>query len=226
MVQLTHDPEVLTKACVQCSTTLPIAAFKLSAGKYRMCRCRDCFNTKQRECRPPLKPEAKIRQRLYKQAYDLANVGRISEYGRKVYQNKKDNPSYKARNREYILRRLNEVPAVRVAHNCRIRIRKLLQRSAPRGRFNRLLGANALQIVFHLTNGTGIFPRGYHLDHYIPVSHFDLTNEFEQMVCFNWRNLRLIPAWENLSKCDRLPFDYRERELVIREALSLDGASL
>jgi hypothetical protein len=46
--------------------------------------------------------------------------------------------------------------------------------------------------------------RGWHIDHIIPCSKFDLIKEEEQKKCFHFSNLQ--PLWwnENLSKGNRL----------------------
>ena len=46
-----------------------------------------------------------------------------------------------------------------------------------------------------------------HIDHIIPSSLFDHTNEEEVKKCWNWRNLRYLPAKENTSKQDSLDMD-------------------
>ena len=46
-----------------------------------------------------------------------------------------------------------------------------------------------------------------HKDHIIPQSLFDHTNEEEVKKCWNWRNLRYLPAEENMSKGDTLDMD-------------------
>ena len=43
-----------------------------------------------------------------------------------------------------------------------------------------------------------------HIDHIIPSSLFDHTDEEKIKKCWNWRNLRYLPAKENLSKSDKL----------------------
>jgi hypothetical protein len=45
---------------------------------------------------------------------------------------------------------------------------------------------------------------GWHIDHIKPISSFDLTNENEQLECFNYKNMQ--PLWwnENLSKGNKL----------------------
>ena len=40
----------------------------------------------------------------------------------------------------------------------------------------------------------------WHIDHVIPLSHFNLENVDEQMIAFNWRNTMPLAAKENLSK--------------------------
>jgi hypothetical protein len=46
-----------------------------------------------------------------------------------------------------------------------------------------------------------------HIDHIIPCASFDHTNEEEIKKCWNWRNLRYLPAEENKSKKDKLDMD-------------------
>ncbi|MFL2517232.1 MAG: hypothetical protein ACJ0GX_11785, partial [Parasynechococcus sp.] len=43
---------------------------------------------------------------------------------------------------------------------------------------------------------------GWHVDHIRPCASFDLTEEEQQLACFNWRNLRPMWASENISKSD------------------------
>ena len=40
----------------------------------------------------------------------------------------------------------------------------------------------------------------WHIDHVIPLSHFDLENEEEQQIAFNWRNTMPLSVKENLKK--------------------------
>lgn len=57
----------------------------------------------------------------------------------------------------------------------------------------------------------------WHIDHYIPCETFDLTDERQQRLCNNWRNLR--PMWEkeNLQKSSKLPADYEQRLAELEE---------
>jgi hypothetical protein len=40
----------------------------------------------------------------------------------------------------------------------------------------------------------------WHIDHVIPLAHFNLDDEAEQMLAFNWRNTAPLPKKENLQK--------------------------
>jgi hypothetical protein len=44
----------------------------------------------------------------------------------------------------------------------------------------------------------------WHIDHVIPLSKFDLSNEEEQLIAFNWRNTMPLDAKENLKKNNRI----------------------
>jgi hypothetical protein len=44
----------------------------------------------------------------------------------------------------------------------------------------------------------------WHIDHVIPLSHFNLENEEEQIVAFNWRNTMPLSCEENLKKNNKI----------------------
>lgn len=44
----------------------------------------------------------------------------------------------------------------------------------------------------------------WHIDHVIPVSKFNLSDENEQMIAFNWRNTMPLTIYDNLSKNNRI----------------------
>ena len=48
--------------------------------------------------------------------------------------------------------------------------------------------------------------RGYewHIDHVIPLSRFNLENEEQQLIAFNWRNTMPLSCSENLSKNNKI----------------------
>lgn len=59
---------------------------------------------------------------------------------------------------------------------------------------------------------------GWHVDHIRPCASFDLTDEEQQLVCFNWRNLRPMWGTENISKSDNYdPADEEDWAYMMRE---------
>lgn len=77
-----------------------------------------------------------------------------------------------------------------------------------------LIGCSVIDLINHLqttaiSNGYLEFDinnysgRKYHIDHIIPCSLFDLTKEEEQKKCFNYTNLQILSAKENLQKSNK-----------------------
>lgn len=44
----------------------------------------------------------------------------------------------------------------------------------------------------------------WHIDHVIPLSHFNLENEEQQLIAFNWRNTMPLSCKENLKKNNKI----------------------
>jgi hypothetical protein len=44
----------------------------------------------------------------------------------------------------------------------------------------------------------------WHIDHVIPLSKFDLNDDSEQLIAFNWRNTMPLSVKENLSKNNKI----------------------
>ena len=51
--------------------------------------------------------------------------------------------------------------------------------------------------------------RSWELDHIMPVSSFDLTNEEELKKCFHWSNLQPLSWQDNMEKRDSIPKDFK-----------------
>tara|TARA_Y100001968_G_scaffold127435_1_gene116339 strand:- start:81 stop:794 length:714 start_codon:yes stop_codon:yes gene_type:complete len=69
------------------------------------------------------------------------------------------------------------------------------------------IGCNSHEFMAHIesqfTKGMNWENRdSWHIDHIRPCNSFDLFNESEIEVCFNWRNLRPLCGKENLQKQD------------------------
>jgi hypothetical protein len=60
------------------------------------------------------------------------------------------------------------------------------------------------QVASEIHQELGVRPKGHHLDHIIPQSFFDFRRQVEIEACWNIENLRWLPAYENVSKGNRL----------------------
>jgi hypothetical protein len=107
-------------------------------------------------------------------------------------------------------------PSRVLSDRIRVRIREALVKACvkPNKPFTKntkeLLGCSPDHLVKHIesmfTEGMNwdVFlstgHRGIHIDHIKPCAAFDLTNEEEQLECFNWSNLQPLWAKDNQSK--------------------------
>ena len=60
--------------------------------------------------------------------------------------------------------------------------------------------------IFNYNNNYNLENHGkeWHIDHVIPISKFDLSNESEQLLAFNWRNTMPLSCKENLVKNNKI----------------------
>ena len=71
------------------------------------------------------------------------------------------------------------------------------------------LGCNYDEYFRWISDNTNNYTIGnhgklWHIDHVIPLSCFDLNNEKEQSIAFNWRNTMPLSCKENLSKNNKI----------------------
>lgn len=53
---------------------------------------------------------------------------------------------------------------------------------------------------------------GWHVDHIIPCSVFDLSEPEQQKICFNYKNLQPLWAIENMKKSCKLNCEYNHTD--------------
>lgn len=114
-------------------------------------------------------------------------------------------------NKEYVKNRRKTDPNFKVLLNMRSRIGNALKRNKKTGHTIDLLGCSINEIKLYLEskfldgmswNNYG--RTGWHIDHIIPCSSFDLTDLKEQKQCFHYTNLQPLWAEDNLSKSDKV----------------------
>lgn len=85
------------------------------------------------------------------------------------------------------------------------------------------LGCNSTEYadwLFNYDERYTIDNRGkeWHIDHVIPLSKFNLEDENEQLIAFNWRNTMPLSATENLSKnCKVIPEQIEEHMKILSD---------
>lgn len=157
--------------------------------------------------------------RLACKAYKANNRTKIAKYNKVYKEEHKEevsvyNRKYLEENRETIQenfknRRKNN-PNFRLRLNLSKRIQDLLKSKKNRKCYNNFIGCSLDEIKKWLeSNFYGEmtwenYGSVWHIDHVIPCVHFNLENEEEVKVCFNWANVQPLFAKHNLSKSDTL----------------------
>ena len=98
-------------------------------------------------------------------------------------------------------------PAYRLNMRLRVQVRKALKGGKAGRRWEQLLGYGCDDLAVHLAR---MLPKnvtlqqaladGWHIDHIVPKSSYDLTDEADLLKAWCLSNLRLVPATVNLRK--------------------------
>lgn len=146
--------------------------------------------------------------------YRRKNTETIKAQKKDYYQSNKDSIcEYHKKHKEQRNERLKVLRATniewRITQSLRARVHDVLQRYKSTS-FSSLLGCthNHLKIWLQsqFVNGMDFENYGsyWHIDHIIPVSVFDINDKIQQLLCFNWSNLRPLQVHKNLQKSNKL----------------------
>ncbi len=102
-------------------------------------------------------------------------------------------------------------PSIRIAGNLRTRLAIALKGKGKSSKTMTYVGCSKEELIKHLES---LFKKemswsnyglhGWHIDHIIPLSFFDLTKEENIYKAMNYKNLQPLWAFENLSKSDKV----------------------
>lgn len=154
--------------------------------------------------------------------FQKANPEKISEYGKKNMAK----PESKARRNSQLTKRRSEDTTFYIAEKCRNRVKMVFRKEAmPKtGESSKLLGIDDWEkLKAHIESQFGDSYSWdnrdqWHIDHIRPISSFDVTDEVQQLVAFNWRNLQPLWGLDNLSKNDNYdPADEVEWASLMRD---------
>lgn len=154
-------------------------------------------------------------KRAYNREYGLKNKDKIGESKRKYnIENMDKIRLYRVRNRIKI--RKNRQEKINNDDNFKLRIRwrgninHCLRNNSWRGKSLKYLGCSVDEYKKYIESKwkegmrwTNRGVTGWHIDHIIPLSKFELSNEEERFKAFNYKNTQ--PLWfrENLIKRDK-----------------------
>jgi hypothetical protein len=170
--------------------------------------CKPCVNKASNESKRRNKENVKKRNKIY---YEN-NKDKIKEYYKEHYTNNKDsylnnNRKWREENKDILNEQARERCKVdenyRLKKALRTRIYSCLKKDKPTMEYvgcdleflKQWLESNFKEDMTFENYGSN-----WHVDHVIPCSKFDLTNEEEIKNCFRWTNLQPLNASENMSK--------------------------
>jgi hypothetical protein len=158
----------------------------------------------------------------------IKNRAKLSEYGKiyrannaekaRVYHKAWSNDN-RERRRDYNTIRqrkwrpiaLAKNPNYRIGEVMRTRIKRVLKGERKYDTTLKLLGMTLDELRRHLESKfkpgmtwENYGYKGWHIDHILPCSAFDLTDLEDQKECFHYTNLQPLWWWENLSKSNKI----------------------
>lgn len=157
---------------------------------------------------PTPKQEKSIKE--YKAKWFQENKDRLNK--KELTEEQKENiKEYKARwfqeNKERLnkrdLDRRNSDPKKKINHLVSSAVLKCLGRDKGGNKWSNILGFSSEELLSHF--GVSEIPKGFHIDHIIPINAYSFSSINEEFLkCWNIKNLRIIPAKDNLSKGDKI----------------------
>ena len=118
-------------------------------------------------------------------------------------------PEQIRKSNERHMRKYNNDPLYKLRHNQRKRISTAFKRLADGHKSMstmRLIGCKQDELKRHIESqfldgmNWDNYGTAWHVDHIIPISWFDLTNEKCQLIAFNFNNMKPLWAEENMKK--------------------------
>ena len=175
-------------------------------------------NKKWRENNPEYNKEWRENNPEYDKEYRENNKERLKEYKKEWNENNKEyykeyHENNKERRNEYSKERYRTDPIFRLTCNVSSRALAALksQGASKNHRTMEYVGCSVALLYYHLEaqfepwmtwDNLGVYdpdgPRTWQIDHRRPCDSFDLNDEDQQFMCFNWTNLQPLCSKENV----------------------------
>ena len=153
----------------------------------------------------------RVYDREWKRQYRLNNPNKVRTYARLKAKRLRQNPEWVEKHRAYMRAYLKEWRKGnnKLAVCVRTRINMAIRQGKKCAGTSELIGISISGLREHLEkqfkNGMTWDNYGkWHIDHIIPLAHFDLNKPENQKKAFNYKNLQPLWAKENISKGAKL----------------------
>ena len=166
----------------------------------------------------------RFQREYYRKTHILSNTKKIYKDSKEYYKKNKESfkinhNNYIQRNRKkwnkyisnYINNRLKTNPDFKLRANLRKRLSRALKGKIKADTTMNLVGCSRKYLINYIESQfddemswSAYLESSIHIDHIIPCSSFDLTNEEEQRRCFHYSNLQPLWARDNKSKGNRI----------------------
>jgi hypothetical protein len=208
------------KICTHCKLDKLLSEFTIEKNKPRS-KCKSCKSLINKQWRELNKDKITIKnkEKWQKRKTDKNYLARYRDYCRNnresILQNKKE---YYINNKEKILESHKKYEQSQLKHNPLFRLRKNVRRRlhlALNGKFKtkttlNLIGCSWEDLKLYLESKFQIGMSwdnygyyGWHIDHIIPVSNFNIENLEELKKCMHYTNLQPLWMLDNLKKGNR-----------------------
>jgi len=214
------------KKCKDCHKVKSFDEFHKSKnfkdGFRNMCKdCRKLESIKNRE-------ETAKRNKLYYENNKKVISDKSKEYRNthkeEIFEQRKQ---YRSRNKEHIQQKAKDYSETRnkntrerrkvdiefrIKEACKSKFHRAMKRG--NNNFNNIISCTTgflkkwIEFNFDDKMNWENYGDTWHIDHVYPINQFNMSNELEKRICFNWKNLRPLNGKENISKSDDIKIDY------------------
>jgi len=192
------------KVCSLCAETKPLEEFSKKTGTRRQSRCKSCFRS--------------VLKLYRKQNQDSISKRRKAAYKTDPLRYNKQNQDSYIRNHtkrvkyasEYVKTKLETDLVFKVRHKIRDRFHKALKGNYKKGSAVKNLGCSIEFLVKYLETRFAVGMtwdnygvHGWHIDHIMPLSKFDLNDPVQIAKACHYTNLQPLWATDNIRKGNR-----------------------
>lgn len=202
-LQHTNDKGLLT-LCNECREK-----YKAERSEYKKKYYKEIIIERRNKNRPPRKDRAKMKEekRVRRNMKRLSNIEEVRQYHRDWRKRNKEKSAEYQKN--YIASKENRRFASRLRTLVYVSLKS--QSASKAGATVDLIGCSIAELQLHIASKfqpgmswANHGRNGWHIDHVVPCSLFDLTDIEQQKKCFHYTNLQPLWAIDNIKKSNKL----------------------